>query len=74
MYIYYCHFMNNNQALNKLLFTFVPSRASSMSTQRASSLSVSQCIEFHHANIPQSLESPLDSKEIKPINPKGNQP
>ena len=23
MYIYYCHLMNNNQALNKLLFTLL---------------------------------------------------
>ena len=29
---------------------------------------------FHTVTLEKSLESPLDSKEIKPVNPKGNQP
>ena len=28
----------------------------------------------NHPGTPYYLESPLDSKEIKPLNPKGNQP
>ena len=29
---------------------------------------------FHTVVLEKKLESPLDSKEIKPVNPKGNQP
>ena len=36
----------------------------------------SNCTQFHHTIVvlEKTFESPLDSKEIKPINPKGNQP
>ena len=36
-----------------------------------------QIYAAHHNNLslgPRHLESPLDCKEIKPVNPKGNQP
>ena len=29
---------------------------------------------FQTVTLAKTLESPLDSKEIKPVNPKGNQP
>ena len=31
-------------------------------------------IFFHPVVLEKTLESPLDTKEIKPVNPKGNQP
>ena len=38
-----------------------------------------ECCELNYATLPalipkKTLENPLDYKEIKPVNPKGNQP
>jgi len=36
-------------------------------------ISVKQLFSLYKTKLEKALESPLDSKELKPVNPKGNQ-
>ena len=53
-----------------MVFTVVMYRCKSWTTKKAEG----QRIDAFKLMLEKTLESPLDSKEIKPVYPKGNQP